>query len=321
MKEKILEYLLNHQGEFTSGEVLRREFGVSRTAIWKHMKTLKEEGYQITSVPNKGYQLTIEEDRLLAYELEKSLGKKVEVHQSIDSTNNHLKRNARDYPDEMIVLSEEQKKGRGRLGRSWDSPKGAGLFFSMLLRPRITMEESFKITGIAAAAVAEAIEEVTGLPARIKWPNDILVQGKKVSGILTEVSGEPDGINYIIVGIGINVNTPNFTGELKDRATSLYLEKGEKVSRKELFVRAANKFFRFYHGFTREKTLGEVHGILENRSAVLGKEVIILRGEEKKQGKAVEITKEGFLKVRYESGEEEVLSSGEVSVRGLGGYS
>ncbi len=320
MKEKILEYLFTHQEEFTSGEVLRKKFNVSRTAIWKHIKTLKEEGYQITSISNKGYQLQIEEDQLVSYELEKILGKEIEVFQSIDSTNNYLKRGMQDFPDKKMVLSEEQKQGRGRLGRDWYSPKGAGLFFSMLLKPKISMQESFKITGIAAAAVAEAIEEVTGLPAKIKWPNDITVNGKKVCGILTEVSGEMDKINYLIVGIGINVNTPDFSADLKAMATSLYLEKKEKISRKDLFVTLAKKFFYFYDDFTERKNLQEVHGILEGRSAILGKEIFVIRGEEKKQGMAMAISEDGFLKVRYDSGEEEVLSSGEVSVRGLEGY-
>lgn len=320
MKEKILEYLFNHQEEFTSGEVLRKKFQVSRTAIWKHIKTLKEEGYQIQSVSNKGYQLQIAEDQFVAFELEKALDKKIEVFQSIDSTNNYLKKMAPDFPDKMMVLSEEQKKGRGRLGRNWYSPKGAGLFFSILLKPKISMQESFIITGIAAGAVAEGIEEVTELPAKIKWPNDIVVNGKKVCGILTEVSGELDGINYIIVGIGINVNTPDFSEELKERATSLYLEKEEKISRKDLFLTIAKKFFHYYNHFTEEKNLQEVHRMLNSRSAILGREILIIRGEEKKQGKAIAITEEGFLKVRYSSGEEAVLSSGEVSVRGMEGY-
>ncbi len=320
MKEKILEYLFNHQKEFTSGEFLRKKFNVSRTAIWKHIKALKEEGYQIESVSNKGYQLQIEGDQFISYDLEKALGKKVEVFQSIDSTNDYLKRGFRDFPDRMMVLSEEQKKGRGRMGREWYSPKGAGLFFSILLKPGISMQESFKITGIAAAAAAEAIEETTGLPAKIKWPNDVVVNGKKVCGILTEVSGEMDGVNYIILGIGINVNTPDFSQELKGRATSLYLEKKKKVSRKELFLTAAKKFFDFYQDFIEKNSVQEVHSILQSRSAILGKEILVIKGAEKKYGKALSLTKEGFLKVRYSTGEEEVLSSGEVSVRGMQGY-
>lgn len=320
MKEKILAYLLEHGDQYISGEVLRREFGVSRTAIWKHIKALKEEGYTIKSVPNRGYQLIPDRDRLLSYELERALGLPVEVHESLDSTNNYLKRNAGEDPDERMALSQEQKQGRGRLGRNWDSPKGQGLFFSLRLRPRLTMEESFKVTGIAAAAVAEAMEAVTGVSATIKWPNDILVGGKKVAGILTEVSGEPEGINYIIVGIGINVNNREFPGELKALATSLYLEKGEVLSRRELLVAVVNQFFSFYRSFLAEKSLGAVRGILEDRSAILGKEVTILRGGEKKTGKALEITEEGYLKVAYPGGAVEILSSGEVSVRSPRGY-
>ena len=320
MKEKIVEYLFTHQQEFTSGEVLRKKFNVSRTAIWKHMKTLKEEGYQIQSIPNKGYRLQIAEDQFLPFELEQVLGKRIEVFQTIDSTNDYLKKGARIFPDNMMVLSEEQTKGRGRLGREWYSPKGAGLFFSILLKPEISMQESFIITGIAAAAVAEGIEEVTKLPAKIKWPNDIIVNKKKVCGILTEVSGELDGINYIIVGIGINVNTPDFSEDLKERATSLYLEKAEKISRKDLFVTIAKKFFHYYNHFLDGKNLQEVHRILNNRSGILGKEITVIRGNEKKYGKAISITEEGFLKVRYSNGEEATLSSGEVSVRGMEGY-
>lgn len=320
MKEKILEYLFEHQQEFTSGEVLRKKFNVSRTAVWKQINALKEEGYQIKSIPNKGYRLQIGEDQLIPYVLEKSLGERIEVFQSIDSTNNYLKKTAQDFPDKMMVLSEEQTKGRGRMGREWYSPKGAGLFFSILLKPKISMQESFIITGIAAAAVSEAIVDTTELPAKIKWPNDIVVNGKKVCGILTEVSGELDGVSYMVVGIGINVNTPGFSEELKGVATSLYLEKGEKVLRKKLFLTIAKKFFHFYGDFTDGKGVQEVHRVLEKNSAILGREVRIIRGQEKKFGKAIAITKEGFLKVRYSSGEEAVLSSGEVSVRGIEGY-
>lgn len=320
MKEKILDYLFEHQQEFTSGETLRKKFEVSRTAIWKHMKALKEEGYQIESVSNKGYRLQLGEDQLLSYELEKILDKKIELFQSIDSTSNYLKQRAYELPDQMMVLSEEQKSGRGRMGRQWDSPKGQGLFFSILLKPRISMKESFRITGIAAAAVAEGIEEATGLPAKIKWPNDVVIGAKKVSGILTEISGEPDAINYVIVGIGINVNTPDFSEELKDRATSLYLEKGEKVSRKALFLAVSRNFYRFYESFTKKHDFEEVHRIMEKRSAILGKKINVIKGSDIRPAKAIALTEEGYLRVQYDSGKTEILSSGEISVRGATGY-
>lgn len=320
MKEKILDYLFEHQQEFTSGETLRKKFDVSRTAIWKQMKALKEEGYQIESVSNKGYRLQLGEDQLLSYELERILNKKIELFQSIDSTSNYLKQRAYELPDQMMVLSEEQKTGRGRMGRQWNSPKGQGLFFSILLKPQINMKESFRITGIAAAAVAEGIEEVTGLPAEIKWPNDVVIGAKKVSGILTEISGEPDAINYVIVGIGINVNTPDFSGELKDRATSLYLEKGEKISRKALFLAVARKFFRFYESFTKNHDFEKVHRIMEKRSAILGKKINVIKGSDIRPAKAMALTEEGYLRVQYENGETEILSSGEISVRGATGY-
>lgn len=320
MKEKILDYLFEHQQEFTSGETLRKKFEVSRTAIWKHMKALKEEGYQIESVSNKGYRLQLGEDQLLSYELEKILDKKIELFQSIDSTSNYLKQRAYELPDPMMVLSEEQKSGRGRMGRQWDSPKGQGLFFSILLKPRISMKESFRITGIAAAAVAEGIEEATGLPAKIKWPNDVVIGAKKVSGILTEISGEPDAINYVIVGIGINVNTPDFSEELKDRATSLYLEKGEKVSRKALFLAVSRNFYRFYESFTKKNDFEEVHRIMEKRSAILGKKINVIKGSDIRPAKAIALTEEGYLRVQYDSGKTEILSSGEISVRGATGY-
>lgn len=320
MKEKILDYLFEHQQEFTSGETLRKKFEVSRTAIWKHMKALKEEGYQIESVSNKGYRLQLGEDQLLSYELERILDKKIELFQSIDSTSNYLKQRAFELPDQMMVLSEEQKSGRGRMGRQWDSPKGQGLFFSILLKPGISMKESFRITGIAAAAVAEGIEEATGLPAKIKWPNDVVIGAKKVSGILTEISGEPDAINYVIVGIGINVNTPDFSEELKDRATSLYLEKGEKVSRKALFLAVSRNFFRFYENFTKKHDFEEVHRIMEKRSAILGEKINVIKGSDIRAAKAIALTEEGYLQVQYDSGKTEILSSGEISVRGATGY-
>ncbi|SET81103.1 BirA family transcriptional regulator, biotin operon repressor / biotin-[acetyl-CoA-carboxylase] ligase [Natronincola peptidivorans] len=325
MKEKVLKELYEKRGEYVSGEDLKEKFKVSRTAIWKHMNSLKKEGYMIETTQKKGYKLIESDGKLIPEALKndlstKEIGSRIIYFDTIDSTNNYSKRIAKDTPHGTIIISEEQSGGRGRLGRNWISPKGEGIWMSILLKPEIPPTEGMKMTQIAAAAACQAIRDVTALEAYIKWPNDIVVHGKKVCGILTEMAGELNQIDYLIVGIGINANNLSFPKEFKDVATSLAIEKGEKVDRKTLILDLLSKFEALYCHYIMEGKLDETLSIIRNYSAVLGKSVRIIKGNQECYAIVEEINDEGCLKVRYEDGEEELLISGEVSIRGKEGY-
>ncbi len=325
MRSKILEELYINKGKHISGEVLRTKLGVSRTAIWKHINALKEEGYNIETIPRKGYMLLEMKDKLLPKEIEvlisnNIIGQQIIYFDSIDSTNSYAKKEANKLKDGTVILSEEQLLGRGRRGRSWSSPKGTGIWMSLVLKPNIPPTEGVKMTQIAAAAVCKAIRELTGLNALIKWPNDIVINGKKICGILTEMAGELNEVNYIIVGIGINVNTDGFACELKEKATSLFIEGGKKIDRRELVVNILKNFEALYNIYIKDLDLDETLVIVKNYSAILGKEIKIIQGNLEKKARAIDINNEGLLLVQMDDGNKELISSGEVSIRGGNGY-
>lgn len=325
MRNKILEELYINKGNYISGEVLRTKLGVSRTAIWKHINALKSEGYNIETIPRKGYMLLEMEDKLLPKEIEvlisnNTIGKEIVYFDSIDSTNSYAKKEANKLKDGTVILSEEQLLGRGRRGRNWTSPKGTGIWMSLVLKPNIPPTEGVKMTQIAAAAVCKSIRELTGLNALIKWPNDIVINGKKICGILTEMAGELNEVNYIVVGIGINVNTDGFSSELKEKATSLFIEGGRKIDRRELVVNILKNFEVLYNIYIKDLDLNETLAIVKNYSAILGKEIKIIQGNLEKKVRAIDINDEGLLLVQMDDGSEQLISSGEVSIRGKNGY-
>lgn len=324
MKDLILKELYRCQNQYISGEELGARLGVSRTAIWKHINTLKEEGYAIETTGKKGYRLQGDSPHLLPLAVEGQLktgemGKPIHYFPSISSTNAYAKEIASTATHGTVILADEQVAGRGRLGRTWTSPKGEGIFMSIILKPNLPPMEGGKLTQVAAAAVFKAIQEVTGLNPQIKWPNDIVLGGKKVCGILTEMAGELNAINYLVVGIGINVNTMIFPEELEDKATSLKREKGEAIARDTLIAAVLNHFEVLYQDFL-EKGMAETLKICREASAVIGKEIKVHQGNQVFEATALAITDDGYLKVKKASGEEVLIGSGEVSVRGLQGY-
>ncbi len=326
MKREVIEALKANKDQFISGAALSRLLGVSRTAVWKVIQQLKDEGYKIESVSRKGYRLMEDADRLDADALMAELGSDsliqvVKHFDSIDSTNTYAKQVAtEDAAEGMLIIAEEQLTGRGRLGRQWSSPKGTGVWMSLILRPDIDPREASKITQIGAAAMAEAIEDITGLPAGIKWPNDIIVSGKKVCGILTEMSAELNTINYVVVGIGVNVNTPSFPEDLKPIATSLYQESEKMVSRKSLVRGFAGHFTRLYGDFLSSGALDMTREICLKRSVTVGRDVRIIHRGVTTNAHAVDIDPNGELVVDYEDGRRETIFYGEVSVRARNGY-
>lgn len=327
MKDEILRLLKDNKEGFISGENISNELGVSRTAIWKVINTIKEEGYLIESVSRKGYRLLntpdlLTENEILDNLITKYIGRNIIHFDTIDSTNNKAKELASlGEVEGTTIISEEQTMGRGRLGRTWISPKYKGIWMSIILRPNISPQDASKITQIGAAAVLKAIRDLE-LEAFIKWPNDIVLNKKKVCGILTEMSAEIDKINYLVVGIGINVNIDEyeFPKELINMATSLKSVSQKKIDRKNLVSNILNNFEKLYDELICKNSIDDTIQICKDYSVLLGKEVKIIKNNEEIIAKAIDVNKDGNLVVKYESGETDNIISGEVSIRGLYGY-
>jgi len=322
MKHKILDLLKKNKNEFISGQKLSDDLGVSRAAIWKYIKALKEEGYEIESVSRNGYRLIscpdiLNYDEVKNYLNTKYIGRNIEYFETIDSTNVKAKELTMNGAKEgTVVTSEEQTLGRGRLGRKWISPKYKGIWMSIILRPNINPANVSKITHIGAAAVNKAIEDME-IKTYIKWPNDIILNEKKLCGILTEMSGEMDKINYIVMGIGINVNIDKeeFDDEIREIATSFKVATGKEINRKKLMASILNYFEEFYNEFIENGTINKSLDICRKNSIVLGKEVRIIRRGQSENVIALQLDDEGELIIRHKDGKIEKLISGEVSMR------
>lgn len=324
MKSEILEALRETDG-YVSGQDLCNKFGVSRTAVWKAIKQLKEAGYEIEAVPNKGYHIVSAPDLMNKVELESIrnttwAGQEIYYYDVTDSTNIRAKELAEEgHPGGTLVVADRQEAGRGRRGRSWDSPSGTGIFMTLLLKPEMNPNHASMLTLVAAMAVARAISKCAGTEALIKWPNDIVIGGKKICGILTEMSAQFDFINHIVIGIGINVHNEHFPEEIAETAGSILLQTGKRIRRAELIEQILEQFEHYYAIFMETEDLS---GLVKEYNAILvnmNKSVRVLDPKEPFEGKAMGITKKGELIVdTWES--RKMVSSGEVSVRGLYGY-
>lgn len=320
MKDKIL-MILKNSGDYCSGERISAELNISRAAVWKYIKKLKEDGYEIKSVTNKGYKIISVPDILSGAEIKhglqtKKIGQNIFYSYEVDSTNNEAKRN-NSAPDGSVFIAEMQNGGKGRRGRQWASAAGSGIWMSILLKPDISLESVSKITLVSGMAVCGALRSA-GLDAGIKWPNDVVAGGKKLCGILTELSAETDGINYVVTGIGINVNTDDFSAELKEKATSVFLESGKKGNRAEIAKKVLEEFERLYNEFLSgglEKLIADYKTVC----VTLGRQVRVIRPGGEFDAEAVDITSGGELVVEKD-GKKITLNSGEVSVRGIYGY-
>lgn len=317
MREKILEILKGSDG-YVSGEEISHVLGISRAAVWKHIRNLKNEGYKIESVTNKGYKLggipdKLDIDKIHEMLKTKVIGQRIEYVNSTDSTNNECKR-LEDKTDGTLVIADAQTAGKGRLGRVWESPHGSGIWMSILLKPDVSLESVSQITLVTGMAVCRAV----GIDAMIKWPNDVVIDGKKICGILTEMSAEIERINYVICGIGINVNTPSFPEELQDKATSLFVETAKKHEREKIAADVLNEFEKLYNVFT-EKGFLFLADEYRKMCVTLNKDVRVIYRNNELTGKAVDIDDSGNLIVETENGQITV-HSGEVSVRGIYGY-
>lgn len=325
MKDKLVHILKTNQ-DFVSGQALCQELNVSRTAIWKAMNVLKEEGYVIEAVNRKGYRLVQEPDlvteRVIRGNLTtKRFGKTICYQEEIDSTNSRAKiLGEQGYPEGTLVVAEQQNGGRGRKGRQWISEKQSGIWMTLLLRPQIPIEKVSMLTLVAALAVANGIQEYVDDAVQIKWPNDIVINGKKVCGILTEMSTELDTIHYVVVGIGINVHTKEFSETVKDIATSIYLETGKHIARAELIGKILEQFQAYYDQFVNTQSLEFLMEEYNSRLVNIQKEVLLIENDEEQSVLSKGIDETGALVVERENGVEERIIAGEVSVRGLYGY-
>ena len=325
MKEEILR-LLRSADSYISGQELCNRFGVSRTAVWKAINQLKEAGYEIEAQQNKGYRLMAAPDLMTEAEIKSLMhtdwvAKEVLYFDTIDSTNTKAQELAeKGYPSGTLVVADKQESGKGRRGRSWVSPSGTGIFMTLMIKPDINPNNASMLTLVAALAVAKAITSVTGEEALIKWPNDIVINGKKVCGILTEMNAQFDYINHIVVGIGINVHNESFPEEISQMASSLMIEAGGKrFHRAQIIAETMSYFEQYYDTFLKTQDLSalvrEYDELLVNRN----KSVRVLDPKEPFDGKAMGITPKGELIVdTWES--RKLVSSGEVSVRGIYGY-
>lgn len=327
MKQKIIDLLKQNENQFISGQKISESLGVSRAAIWKYMNLIKEDGYEIESVSRKGYKLVMSPDILTSSEIKgmlntKVLGNEIIHLDSVDSTNNKAKQLAACGAIEgTIVISEEQTSGKGRLGRNWVSPKYKGIWMSVILRPDINPMNVAKVTQVAAAAIIEALKEMD-IQAFVKWPNDIVINSKKICGVLTEMSGEINKVNYVVVGMGINANLEeqDFSQEIKNKASSLKVETREEINRKQLVAHILNKFEKLYDELILEEKIDTSIKICRENSALIGKEVRIIERNKEVIATALDLSEDGKLVVQYKDGRIDEIISGEISVRGLEGY-
>jgi BirA family transcriptional regulator, biotin operon repressor / biotin---[acetyl-CoA-carboxylase] ligase len=313
---------LRNSNDGVSGADLSSQLGISRAAVWARIHDLRSLDYNIQASPHLGYRLLSSPDALHADDLisrlgeAKVIGRDIRVFRETPSTNDLIDKCARDGLKEGIVIfSESQSKGRGRLGRKWISPAKKGLWFSILLRPPLRPQETTQLTVLSATALRRAIEMQTGLRIEIKWPNDILVREKKVAGILTELYAELDRVNYVILGIGVNVNlaASDFTPEVRKVATSLQIEMGKPVSRPELAVNILRELEQDYTRL-RDGDFAQVADEWERHCTTIGQEIVIHAGERRLRGVAESLGDDGALLLRSEHGHLERVMGGDVTV-------
>lgn len=318
--DQILELLEEAEGPL-SGEEMAQRLGISRNSVWKAVQRLREDGYEIKAATNRGYRLVSSDSALTPQGVRRLLagparGCAIDVRDTVTSTNTVLKAIAEQGGAEgMALIAQQQTQGKGRLGRTFLSPKGTGLYISILLRPKFSAEDSLSVTTAAAVAVAEAIDSITGRHAMIKWVNDVYLQGRKVCGILTEASVdfENGGLHYAIVGIGVNIQEPpgGFAPEIRDVAGALYQGEVPSGVRVRLAAEILNRFFGFYEHLT-QRTFMEAY---RQRSLLTGIEVTFTQGDRVHEGLVLGVDDEARLQVRLPSGEEKLFSAGEVNIK------
>lgn len=319
-RKKLLELFSEAKGDFISGQKISDILGCSRTAVWKHIEDLRKEGFELEAVRRLGYRIVSTPDKITANEIRlglktEVLGQVIHYEEEVTSTQKIAHQLAQEGAEEgTLVVAELQTAGRGRMDRKWFSPKGTGVWMSLILRPPIPPQKTPQLTLLTAVAIAQAIQEVTGLVPDIKWPNDILMNGKKCVGILTELQADPDRVHSVIIGIGMNVNQTReqFPEDIRELATSLAIEKGEKIKRAELIQEVLEKMETLYrqylqHGFLPIKLLWEGYAIS------IGKEITARMLNGTIRGIARGITEEGVLMLEDADGVVHYIHSADIS--------
>jgi BirA family biotin operon repressor/biotin-[acetyl-CoA-carboxylase] ligase len=314
MNEKILT-LLRDSDTYVSGEEISRHLGISRSAIWKHIQELRQQGYDIVAVPHLGYELTSAPDKLLPSEIHsglntKILGKEIHYYEMVSSTMDiAMDFGMKGCREGLVVCAEGQYKGRGRLSRFWSSPKSKGIYLSLVLRPQIPPVESPKLTLLSAVGVCQAIRKIAKVDCFIKWPNDLMVDGKKLGGILTEMNAEMDMVKFIIIGIGINVNTSESLLPIK--ATSLREKRGGRISRidlvKQILIEIENEYILF-----QKEGFRPIISKWKKLSTTLGHRVKVQFHNDHIEGQAIDIDSEGALLIRMDSGFTQRVIAGDI---------
>lgn len=319
---QILSALRSVANGSVSGAELSQRLGISRAAIWARIEELRQLGYDIEASPHLGYRLIHSPDVLHADDLiarlgkTRTVGRDIRVFEQTTSTNDVIEKLARDGVKEgAVVFAESQTKGRGRMGRKWTSPRRKGLWFSVLLRPSLRPQETTQLTVAAATALWRAIHHETGLRPEIKWPNDLLLHGRKTAGILTELAAETDRVKHVILGIGVDVNVSagEFPPELRKLATSLEIETGEKVSRSNLAVEILRQLDHDY-GRVCAGDFTAVADEWQAQCTTLGRQVTIQIGDRRIRGRAESLSEDGALLVRTEHGHLERILGGDVTL-------
>ena len=322
IRKKLLDAFTTAGDAFLSGQHLAEIIGCSRTAVWKHIEELRKEGFELEAVRNKGYRILKTPEKVTADEVRLGLttnfiGRNIHYVESVESTqkiaHHHASENA---PEGTVVIAEEQLSGRGRMARKWHSPKYTGIWMSMILRPNIPLSNAPQLTLLAAVAIVQAIEEMTDLIPEIKWPNDILINGRKVTGILTELQAEADRIHSIIIGIGINVNQKkeDFPLELQEIATSLFIEEeGKTLSRAELIRTIFKEFEKLYTLYLDQGFL-PIKLLWEGYASSIGKYIKARTLNNTIEGKALGITNDGVLQLEDGTGRIHHIYSADIEI-------
>jgi len=314
MQEKIIEFLKKKEG-YVSGDHLSQRMGMSRQALWKHIQQLRDSGYEIMAVPHLGYHLASVPDRLFPFEVTYNLktdfiGRSIHYFDTVGSTMDiGLQLGFKSAAEGTLVLAEAQTKGKGRLGRQWFSPRYKGIYFSLLLRPKIAPGSSPMLTLMAAVSICEAVKEATGLSSQIKWPNDILLNNKKLGGILTELNAELDIARFLVIGAGLNVNNDKKT--LLPGATSLKEHAGETINRVNLLQEILSHIEDNYLLF-QKKGAGAIADKWRDYNVTLGRRVRVSLPGEHIEGEALDIDEDGGLVLRTDAGILKKLTSGDV---------
>ncbi|RKD72828.1 BirA family biotin operon repressor/biotin-[acetyl-CoA-carboxylase] ligase [Sinobaca qinghaiensis] len=319
MRDKLLAILHDSGSSYISGQEISDKLGISRTAVWKHIEELRKKGYKINAVTKKGYKMeytpnSITADEINAYLDTKTFGRVVHSFDQVNSTQIPAHEAAReDAPEGTIVVAEEQLKGKGRMGRPFHSPKGTGLWCSLILRPSFPPQQAPQLTLLTAVAIAEGVRKVTDLPVDIKWPNDLLIADKKIAGILIEMQSDPDEIHAVIVGFGLNINQKqeDFPEDIQSRATSLAIAGAGQYNRAQLLAEILKQYEYWYFRML-EEGFGPVREKWEALAVTIGKYITAVTTRKTLCGLARGITKDGVLLLETEDGKIEYIYSADI---------